>query len=76
MGQYGRHSVIGSNIRHLTYKYNLHSDVVNKAWTQLQHDQCDLGGTGAQSREVCYMRHNSDSTVLDARQIRMMIDAL
>ena len=54
----------------------MNSDVVNKAWIQLQYDQYDLGRTDAQIRELCYMRDKSDSTILDSRDIRMMIDAL
>lgn len=48
-------------------------NIANMAWTQLQHDQCDRGRTGAQICELCYMRDRSDSTVLDEREIRIMI---
>ena len=76
MGQYGRHLVLGSNIRNFTYKYNMNSDMVNKAWTQLQYDQYDLGRMGAQIRELWYIMDKSDSTILDAKESSMMIDTL
>ena len=54
----------------------MNSNAVNMAWTQLQCDQYDLGRTGAQIRELCYMWDKSDSTILDVREIKIMIDAL
>uniref|UniRef100_A0A0P4VXS2 Reverse transcriptase domain-containing protein n=1 Tax=Scylla olivacea TaxID=85551 RepID=A0A0P4VXS2_SCYOL len=76
MGVYGRHSIMGSNVRYLSYKFNMNIGDINKVWTQLQCDQYDLARTGAQIRELCLMRDRCDTTILDVRETKMLIDAL
>ena len=55
MGRYGRHSVLGLNVRHLTALYNLNVNFVKFKWKTICQESYDIAATGEQIRELCYI---------------------
>ena len=62
MAIHGSHSVLGHNIKYLTFKYNLCINEINNYWESKYFEQNDLLRLCAQIKELCILR---DSPYVD-----------
>ena len=62
MGIYGKHSILGANVRHLTAKFEMSCKFIEDKWKSLCQDQGEIIRTSEQIKELCFMRdtHNID----------------
>ena len=76
MARYGKHSIFGHNIRHLSAKFNLDCKVVDNQWKALISEQSDLVRVSEQIKELCYMRDTHNTGVLSMSDTKCIIDML
>ena len=76
MAIYGSHSVLGQNIKHLSYKYNLNTNVVNKCWYIACQQQSELVRLCEQIKELCILRDSPLDNVLTRYEAQVIIDDL
>ena len=76
MGLYGKHSILGANIRHLKAKYELNIKVINDSWKRLCHDQSNIIRTCEQIKELCYMRDTHNTGILTLPEVTAIIECL
>ena len=76
MGIYGKHSILGANIRHLTAEYDLSTKVINDIWNQSCHDQGDIARTCEQLKELCFMRDTNNTGILTVPEVKTIIECL
>ena len=76
MAIYGSHSVLGQNIKHLSYKYNLNTNEVNKCWYTTCQQQTELVRLCEQIKELCILRDSPLDNVLTRYEAQVIIDDL
>ena len=76
MAIHGSHSVLGQNIKYLSYKYNLSIDEVNKCWYESCQPQTELGRLCEQIKEFCILRDSPLDNVLTRYEAQVIIDDL
>ena len=76
MGLYGKHSILGANIRHLKAKYEMNSKVVDELWERSCQDQDDIIRSCEQIKELCFMRDTHNTDILMLPEISIIIKCL
>ena len=76
MAIYRSHSVLGQNIKHLSYKYNLNSNEINKCWYVTCQQQTELVRVSEQIKELCILRDSPLDDVLTRYEAQVIIDEL
>ena len=76
MGRYGKHSILGANIRHLTAKYELNCKVIYSKWKSLCQDQDEIIRVCEQIKELCFMRDTHNTGILTRLDATTIIDQL
>ena len=76
MERYGKHSILGANIRHLTANYDMSIRFIEDKWKSLCQDQGDLIRTCEQIKELCFMRDTHNSEILSRSEATSAIDWL
>ena len=76
MGIYGTHSILGANVRHLSAKYNMKCNEIDKKWKTLCQDTGDLTRKCIQIKELCYMRDTHNTGILSRKEVTSIIDML
>ena len=56
MGIYGKHSILGANVKHLTAKFEMSGNFIEDKWKSSCQDQGDIIRTSEQIKELCFMR--------------------
>ena len=52
MGIYGKHSILGANVRHLFAKFEMSSKFIDDKWKSLCQDQGEIIRTSEQIKEL------------------------
>ena len=76
MGRYGKYSILSSNIRHLTPKYEINCKVINSKWKSLCQDQDEIIRVCEQIKELCFMRDTHNTGILTRLDATTIIDQL
>ena len=76
MGRYGKHSILGANIRHLTAKYELKCKVIDSKWKSLCQGQNEIIRVCEQIKELCFMRDTHNTGILTRLDATSIIDQL
>ena len=76
MAIYGTNSVLGKNFKHLSYKYNLNSNELNKTWNRHCHVNRELVNTCEQIKKLCEIRDNFKSKGLSRYLSKALIEVL
>ena len=76
MALYGSHSVLGQNIKYLSYKYNLDINCLFKCWNDYCNDNSELIRQCEQIKELCRMRDSYYEDVLNRPEAKFLIDEL
>ena len=76
MGLYGKHSILGANTRHLSFKYCLDCKFVDREWERLSAGQDDLVRVSEQIKELCWMRDTCNTGNLTRSEVINIIDML
>jgi hypothetical protein len=76
MGKYGSYSILGSNYRHLKYKYNMEINNVVKQWHNKCDIECDIIQTSNQVIELAYMRDKGINSMLNRSECNAIIEFL
>ena len=76
MAIHGSHSVLGQNIKYLSYKYNLNTNEITKLWNVKCHQQHELLRLCEQIKELCSLRDSPLDNVLTRYEAQVIIDEL
>ena len=76
MGIYGKHSILGANVRHPTAKFELNSRFVEEKWKSLCQDQGEIIRTSEQIKELCFMRDSHSIDILSRSEATSVIQWL
>ena len=76
MGVYGKHSILGANARHLTYKYDMNCKLVKQVWKRQCIEQDEVTRVSHQLKELCYMRDTHNTNILSRDEIKSIITML
>ena len=76
MGIYGKHSILGANVRHLTAKFEMSSKFIDDKWKSLCQDQGEIIRTSEQIKEPCFMRNTHNIDILSRSEATSVIDWL
>ena len=76
MGMYGKHSILGANVRHLTAKFEMDCKFIEGKWKTLCQDQGEIIRTSEQIKELCFMRDTHNIDILSRSEATSVIDWL
>ena len=76
MAIYGSHSVLGKTIKHLSFKYKLKSNEINKCWYMTCQQHPELVRVSEQIKELCILRDSPLDDVLTRYEAQVIIDEL
>ena len=76
MAFHGSHSVLGQNIKYLSYKYKLNTNEITKLWNIKCHEQHELSRLCEQIKELCSIRDSPIDNVLTRYEAQVIVDEL
>ena len=76
MAIHGVHSILGQNIKHLLYRYNLNINEVSKCWERQCNEQVELTRLCYQIKELCILRDSPCSWILSRPEAQAIIEFL
>ena len=76
MAIHGSHSVLGQNIKYLSYKYKLNINEVNRCWERKCNEQNELTRLCYQIKELCILRDSPYDNILSRPEAQAVINVL